>query len=134
MKAVWKSTKLWWLTAFCAAVAIGLFALSSIGRGPKIVVHFEEGHGLKPGDALRYHGIDVGRVTRVRMDDALEGVDVTIRLQETAASVAREGSRWMRFTHSVCSSSSQIACGSKQADANMLIATHNTNATTAGPK
>lgn len=73
-------TRLWWLTALCAIIAIAVTASSVRQQGLKIVVHFKEGHGLKAGDGLRYRGIDVGSVTEVRLEKDMAGVQVHIQL------------------------------------------------------
>ena len=89
-----RSTKMWWLTIGCAIVAI-LLVFSSIGsKGKKITIRFQDGHGVKPHDTLRFRGIDVGEITAVEMDDALNAVAVTIQLVPNADQIAREGSRF----------------------------------------
>jgi hypothetical protein len=59
-----------------------------------LIIHFSEGFGLKTGDAVRYRGIDVGRVEEVRLNAKSDGVDVTLRLESNARQLAREGSRF----------------------------------------
>jgi hypothetical protein len=63
-------------------------------RGERIVVHFNEGHGLKPGDLLRHRGITLGGVQAVELSPGLQGVDVTLDLRPRADRVAVEGSRF----------------------------------------
>ena len=84
----------WWVTAVCAVIAVALFLWGTRARGPRIWVRFLEGHGIQPGDHLRYRGIEVGEVTSVELADALKGVTITIRLDAAAAGVARTGSRF----------------------------------------
>ena len=96
---IWKSlaaqrTRAWWIAAACILVAIALAAAAVVDRNPRIVVRFQAGHGIKPGDALRYRGIDVGRVVAVELGPDLEGMEVGISLQSKAAAVAREGSQF----------------------------------------
>jgi hypothetical protein len=57
-------------------------------------VHFQEGYGIKPGDRLRYRGIEVGEVVSVEMDEELNGVSIAVRLDDAASDLAREGSRF----------------------------------------
>jgi paraquat-inducible protein B len=63
-------------------------------RGAEIVVHFKNGHGLKPGDPLRHRGIGLGEVRSVELSKDLEGVDVVIDLRPGVEGVAVEGSRF----------------------------------------
>lgn len=55
---------------------------------------FQQGHGLKTGDALRYRGIVVGRVQDVRLAPDLQGVSASVRLLPSARDLARDGSRF----------------------------------------
>src|SRR5687768_15544031 len=90
----WRRTRMWWLTVVCAIVAVALVA-SVVGRSdPKIKVAFESGHGIKPGDALRYRGIEVGRVSAVVLNTAADRVEVEIELERKSAALARQGSQF----------------------------------------
>ena len=74
-------TKLWWLTAGCVLIAIGLVVASFRTQGTVLHIRFEEGHGLKAGDTLHFRGIDVGTVTKVVVADEMKGVEVSIQLR-----------------------------------------------------
>lgn len=87
-------SRLWWLTAVSLVVAIVLFISAFRHRGPRITVHFRQGFGIKPGDRLRYRGIEVGEVTAVSVDRELRGIDVHLELVREATRLAREGSRF----------------------------------------
>ncbi|MCA9128929.1 MAG: MCE family protein [Planctomycetales bacterium] len=87
-------TRLWWLTIACALVAGGLTIFSFRTQGLSLLIHFEDGHGLKPGDTLRYRGIDVGSVTQVAISPELSGVDVSITLNPGNEAIAVAGSRF----------------------------------------
>src|SRR5690606_38568516 len=84
----------WWLPAACLLLALLLFAIAWGKRGTSIVVQFEQGHGIQPGDRLRHRGIEVGEVTRVELTEQLDGVLVHLRLDAPARSLARQGSRF----------------------------------------
>ncbi len=60
--------------------ALGFGAIGQFAQvpGEKVVIHFREGHGIKPGDTLRYRGIDLGAVESVHLSDDMQGVDVHI--------------------------------------------------------
>ena len=84
-------TRLWWLTALCIVIAIAVTASSLRRPGVKIVVHFQQGYGLKAGDSLRYRGIDVGSVTDVQLDSDMTSVQVHIQLAPEHEELAAEG-------------------------------------------
>lgn len=87
-------TKLWWLTAVCVVVAIGLVITSFRTQGTVVHIRFEEGHGLKAGDTLHYRGIDVGNVTKVVVAEDMQGVDVSIQLAPGSEKLAVDGSEF----------------------------------------
>lgn len=88
------ATRLWWLVLLSVVVATVLVVSSLKARGPEIVIHFAEGHGLKPGEVLRYRGIAVGEVSEVLLKPDLSAVVVKVRLEPKAAHVARRGSQF----------------------------------------
>lgn len=84
-----------WLATIICVVMAGAFGFSQIwDQGSVIQVSFKQGHGLKPGDRLRYRGIDVGEVERVEIRPELEGIRVHVRLDSAAEDLAREGSQF----------------------------------------
>lgn len=87
-------TRLWWLTAICVLVAIGVTVSSLRAPGEKIVIHFRDGHGIKPNDTLRYRGIDIGAVTEVQLARDMQGIDVRVQLSPEHDGVAVEGSKF----------------------------------------
>lgn len=87
-------TRLWWLTGLCVLLAIGLIASSFRTQGELIIVRVKDGYGLKPGDTLRYRGIDVGSVRTVAISPDLEQVHVQIQLVPGNERVAVEGSQF----------------------------------------
>lgn len=87
-------SRMWILTLICLVAAVGLTWLTLRDNGLTIAINFEQGHGIKPGDTLRYLGIEVGHVTSVDVDQALRGVVVEVSLDKEAESFAREGSRF----------------------------------------
>ncbi len=87
-------TRLWWLTALCMVIAIGVSLRSYRTPGETIVIHFRDGHGIKPGDTLRYRGIDVGSVTDVQLDAQAEGIEVHVQLAHEHTALAVEGSQF----------------------------------------
>ncbi len=85
----------WWIIALLSVGAsIASFAYAYRTSGPEIVIEFVEGHGIKPEDRLRHHGIDIGAVSKVELSNDLSRVLVSVRLQSNAAEIAREGSQF----------------------------------------
>ena len=85
---------MWWLTAACLIIAIGLVWWSMPDSGLPITVRFPEGHGLQPEDQVLYRGIEVGTVDAVELGDDLNNVDVSITLRSSASNLARQGTRF----------------------------------------
>ena len=59
-----------------------------------IRIQFQSGSGLAAGDAMKHRGIKVGEVQAVVLDESLQSVSVTVQLISSAASLARQGSRF----------------------------------------
>jgi len=84
-----------WLLPLIAMIgAISLIYASWSQRGIPIYLQFQQGYGLKIGDALRYRGIEIGNVHQVQLTPDLKIVNVEVRLNSSAKEVAREGSRF----------------------------------------
>ncbi len=84
-----------WLVPILALALAGWLGFRAWSqRGVFVTVHLAEGHGLKPGDAVRYRGITVGEVRRVELADGLDGIVVTAGLRRQADELARGGSRF----------------------------------------
>src|SRR5260221_4742475 len=65
------------------------------GLGPQIPITFSDGGGLRVGQTpLRYRGVQVGEVSGVKLSADEKTVAVRIRLQKSAAGIAREGSQF----------------------------------------
>lgn len=64
-------------------------------HGPEITIHFKNGRGIEAGKTiLEYHGVAVGSVRSVELDDQLKNVVVKVQLVKTAKSLARAGSEF----------------------------------------
>ncbi|MEM7475131.1 MAG: MlaD family protein [Planctomycetota bacterium] len=87
-------TKLWWLTGICTLLATALVVSSFQSQGTLIAIRFEEGHGLKAGDTLRYRGIDVGSVQSVKIAPDMQSVETQILLGPGNEAIAVEGSKF----------------------------------------
>jgi hypothetical protein len=92
---------LWLVTLLAGLLSLALFVRAYQNEGELIQIEFEEGHGLQPGEALRYRGIDVGRVEKIALAvptsesssarDTTPGVLVSVRLNPSARRVVTDG-------------------------------------------
>lgn len=87
-----RATAWLWLLPL-AALAAGIWLLISEfdRQGVPVTIRFQQGHGLKAGDPIKYRGIQVGVAESVGLDPSLEHVVVTARLVPSAESLARTG-------------------------------------------
>ena len=60
----------------------------------EIVIRFQNGDGISIGDEVRHRGIVVGEVTAVDLNRELTGVVVSVRLLNSAATLARAGTQF----------------------------------------
>lgn len=64
-------------------------------RGPQITIEFPEGKGVEARKTtVEYSGVTVGTVLAVNLKEDLSGVRVTVRLDQNAAALAREGAQF----------------------------------------
>lgn len=86
-----------WLVPIAAiALSIGFIVDGIRSRGPLVTVLAAHGYGLGPGDAVRYLGVEVGRIEAAGLGDATAdgGVRLDVRLARDAGALAREGTRF----------------------------------------
>ena len=83
-----------WLVPVAAAVLAGWLGYGAWSeRAAVITVQLDQGHGLMPGDEVRYRGIVVGQVRSVELTGGMDGVVVTAALHAQAVDLARAGTR-----------------------------------------
>ncbi|MEE4378204.1 MAG: MlaD family protein [Candidatus Competibacteraceae bacterium] len=87
-------TVLWLIPVIAGFISLGLLVNYYSQRGMPITVEFQQGHGLKPGDAVRYRGIVVGQVHDVSLAADSQSIQVTARLLPSARHLARDSSRF----------------------------------------
>ncbi len=84
-----------WLLPLLVLLLAGWLGFRALAlRGSDVLVLFEQGYGLKPGDEVRYHGTAIGEVRGVELDPAAQAIRVALRLEPGAERFARAGARF----------------------------------------
>jgi paraquat-inducible protein B len=83
-----------WLVPIVAALIAGWLVWQQYWKmGPAIVVQFRDGSGLIANQTVvKYRGVRVGNVRSVELSADTRQVTVTLRLERSAAALARDGS------------------------------------------
>lgn len=85
----------WMVPAIAIAIAVALVWHRMQDYGPEIFVTFGDGGGIRPGQTpVRYRGVQVGEVTGIGLSSDEKSAVVRIRLSNSGAGVAREGSQF----------------------------------------
>lgn len=88
-----RSDRWLWLIPLLALITAAVLLGSYASRlGPRIMLSFPQGHGLKTGDHLRYRGIVVGQVTSLSLSPGGDEILAEVRLQRNTGHLARAGS------------------------------------------
>jgi paraquat-inducible protein B len=87
---------LFWLLPLAAAGLAGYFIYRDVfAGGPTLHIYFADAQGLEAGKSdVKYRGAHVGEVKALALAKDSRNVEVTIKLDRSAATVAREGSRF----------------------------------------
>lgn len=85
---------IWMIPLVTLVIVGGIFLRGWLNQPHRIEITFQQGHGLKVRDQLRYHGIVVGEVDQVRFNDSLDQVHVRVAVTPDGENLAREGSRF----------------------------------------
>lgn len=67
---------------------------SALRTGVQITLKVASGEGLQPGTAIRYKGLEVGKVESISLTDDLQAVLLSARITLVAEHIAREGSQF----------------------------------------
>jgi len=88
--------RLSWIVPLVAAIIAGWLIFQHLQRqGPEITVRFDDVTGLRVGQTpVKYRGVQVGEVIDMRLSSDRKQALVKIRLHDSAAGVAREGTRF----------------------------------------
>jgi paraquat-inducible protein B len=95
MENNWK-TRLIWLVPVVAAAIAAWFIYSQLFRGgPTLHIYFDNAAGLEPGKSqVKFRGTHIGDVEDVKLTKDHTKVDVSVKLDGSAESVARESSQF----------------------------------------
>lgn len=66
----------------------------ALQEGVQVRIRLNNGDGLNPGTAIRYKGIEIGKVEQVSLSDDLQHVWLEARLLSAGTRIARSGSRF----------------------------------------
>ncbi len=67
---------------------------SATEKGISITITFKSAEGLSGGSSIKYKGMDVGKVKNIKLSESLDHVDVEALLDPSAASLAKEGTKF----------------------------------------
>lgn len=84
----------WILPVVALLLAAWLAYQGWVERGYVVTIQFDQGHGLKAGDDVRYRGIAVGRVREVTLTSDHSGILVRAALDAESSDLARLGTRF----------------------------------------
>lgn len=66
----------------------------ALEKGVALTIRVPRGDGLSPGTAIRYKGLDVGKVERIELTDDLQAVILHARVTQATQQIARVGTQF----------------------------------------
>ncbi|NVJ11897.1 MCE family protein, partial [Myxococcus sp. AM001] len=66
----------------------------ALQKGVELTIRVASGDGLSPGTAIRYKGLDVGKVERIELTDDLQAVILYARITQATQQIARAGTQF----------------------------------------
>ena len=66
----------------------------ALQKGVELTIRVPSGDGLSPGTAIRYKGLDVGKVERIELTDDLQAVILYARITQATQQIARVGTQF----------------------------------------
>lgn len=76
----------WIIPLLAAAVAIGIAVQRILTEGPTITIRFQAASGVQAGKTpLKYKDVEIGQVTAVQLADRFSKVEVTVKVDRSAA-------------------------------------------------
>lgn len=84
-------SKIWFIPILAILIGIWMVYFHLSSQGPSIIIHFSTGEGIEAGKTkIKIKNVEVGRVNKVELDDSVEGVIVTARIQKRNQHLLKE--------------------------------------------
>src|SRR5580765_7336326 len=84
----------WVIPILAAVVALGIAVQRILSEGPTITIVFKIAEGIEAGKTvIKYKDVNIGRVTAVRLSDDYAKVEVTAKIDKSAAGLIVEDAR-----------------------------------------
>ncbi len=95
VKRGWKISPVWIVPLLAAAFVGWLIFRTYIEAGPKITIRFKQGKGIEKGKTpVKYRGVKLGEVDGLKLSKDQQYVEVQAQLDNSAAGIARAGSKF----------------------------------------
>ena len=86
---------IWLIPLIAAAIGGWLVYQSFLSRGIPVTITFNSGEGIVADETLiKYGGVEIGRVTSIKLSDDKNSVIVDAMLKKSAGDFAKEGSQF----------------------------------------
>jgi paraquat-inducible protein B len=85
----------WFIPLLAAAVAIGIAVQRILTEGPTITLLFQTAAGVQAGKTVvKYKDVDIGQVTAVRLAEEFSKVELTVKMDRSAAGLLVDDTRF----------------------------------------
>jgi paraquat-inducible protein B len=85
----------WFIPLLAAVVAIGIAVQRILTEGPTITLLFQAASGVQAGKTfVKYKDVDIGQVTAVRLADQFSKVELTVKMDRSAAGLLVDDTRF----------------------------------------
>ena len=86
---------IWIVPIFAALVAIGIAIQRILSEGPTITIIFKVAEGIEAGKTfVKYKDVNIGQVTAVRLSPDYSKVEVTAKIDKSAAGLMVEDAKF----------------------------------------
>src|SRR6266436_3581287 len=84
----------WIIPILAAVVALGIAVQRVLSEGPTITIVFKIAEGVEAGKTvIKYKDVNIGRITAVRLSDDSSKVEVTAKIDKSAAGLIVEDAK-----------------------------------------
>jgi paraquat-inducible protein B len=85
----------WFIPLLAAVVAIGIAVQRILTEGPTITILFQAASGVQAGKTfIKYKDVEIGQVTAVQLADRFSKVEVTVKVDRSAAGLLVDDTRF----------------------------------------